>query len=1129
MSGQEAHSGIIFLGQFLNSGGYSVLCQNFAKAVHRLGIPLRTINWGHVIPQVQKDFGEFVDSLSTADVGDSPVLVVCDIPDRYRLIDHKGIPRVVGMTIFETDRIPGTWVTKCNAMDNIIVPSDFNLNTFANSGVNPFLLKKVPVGIDMDFFSPASPHRITKDIGEAKGKFVFLYRFGLHYRKGFDILLEAFLREFAGERDAALYLSCFPVKSGVKRDAENTPFDLRQFLFDSISNKSNLPKESDMPLVVVKEEWLSDAEFLGLYDACDMYFSTERASGWSIPCMEMMAMGKPVAAIDWGGGTEFMNDDNAFLIRPTGKMVPVDSRLGSENHWYTGHMWPEVTIDEVRRVMRMAFKNAALREKKAKAGMELVRSRYGLEIIGEKLAGMLNVGIPSKRVISEKKSSKDLFQLVLRGHPRPVMPGEEFLPLLRQMRRDGKTRVTVYGAGENCKNMLQHAKVEDIEYVCIIDDDPDKQGKKLKGILVTAPEEMKTFSPDALVISSRPYAEEMYRKAKKLAGEGLRILSPYLWKRDSSSEVIKLKTSTAPAKQDGFGDAVKRKINNQLGRLRPDGFWGQWVRRIKTLLKRVADRPPNASAGNSREEKSPSSFEDLLAILKEKNAGKVALFGTIGWTPRLVKELPGHNIEVSAVIETAPQNKTGKCGGYDVLPLETLAAVPVDAVLVTELGLRGQRVAFEVLEMCFEDIPVISVPPTEGLPPIKNSDSLFNRSIFKRPLKDTPPAEKCRVVMAPVFTHHERLFEEYFKLQWYLPEQEGVEVIIPVEENLLRDYPDAADFTKPDYFGQWGTAHRHIKLRAVSAGSLPGDLEKAWAVMVWDTGGLTAQYFKALDKIPNILLIDKNHKAMRSGFSCAYMDYFVQSKQAIYDIKKKSKQNLQKLSSDTAAIEDVYIFGTGPSLQGAGELDFSKGIRIVCNTIVKNDELLGHIKPHVIVAADADFHFGCSRYAAQFRADLVAALEKTGAMFACPEVHVPLMLHHYPHLAERTIGIPVVNSHLNIQLQERFWLSAKDNVLVQFLIPLAATVGERIFLIGFDGKKPGDEKFWSHDPASQYALLLKTVEDCHPAFFDYRNYDHYFERHCKLIEDIITLGESIGKEFISLTNSVIPALAARSA
>ena len=42
-----------------------------------------------------------------------------------------GATGLVGRTMFETDGLPAEWVGRCEALDEIWVPSDFNRETFA--------------------------------------------------------------------------------------------------------------------------------------------------------------------------------------------------------------------------------------------------------------------------------------------------------------------------------------------------------------------------------------------------------------------------------------------------------------------------------------------------------------------------------------------------------------------------------------------------------------------------------------------------------------------------------------------------------------------------------------------------------------------------------------------------------------------------------------------------------------------------------------------------------------------------------------------------------------------------------------------------------------------------------------
>lgn len=60
----------------------------------------------------------------------------------------------IGRTMFETDRIAPDWVAACNRMDEVWVPSQFNVDSFASSGVERSKLFVVPSAVDSNFLTP---------------------------------------------------------------------------------------------------------------------------------------------------------------------------------------------------------------------------------------------------------------------------------------------------------------------------------------------------------------------------------------------------------------------------------------------------------------------------------------------------------------------------------------------------------------------------------------------------------------------------------------------------------------------------------------------------------------------------------------------------------------------------------------------------------------------------------------------------------------------------------------------------------------------------------------------------------------------------------------------------------------
>ena len=68
-----------------------------------------------------------------------------------RLFDPYAPGRArVGRTMFETDRIPADWVGRCNAMDEVWVPSAHAVEAFAAAGVDRGRLAIVPEPFELD-------------------------------------------------------------------------------------------------------------------------------------------------------------------------------------------------------------------------------------------------------------------------------------------------------------------------------------------------------------------------------------------------------------------------------------------------------------------------------------------------------------------------------------------------------------------------------------------------------------------------------------------------------------------------------------------------------------------------------------------------------------------------------------------------------------------------------------------------------------------------------------------------------------------------------------------------------------------------------------------------------------------
>lgn len=364
-------TGIVWAGPIFDPAGYGSVSRNFLRGLAGLGVPLKAVNLvgedhSGLLPEA---VNAQLRALLDGDAGKHPVEIMHSEPGNFAHIRNVDFPAArIGCTIFETDRIPNYWVKPCNTMDQIWVPSRFNRETFASSGVARRKIRVIPYSVDTDFYRPISERF------EVKGRksFAFLYVSFWDWRKGFDLLLSAYICEFTKRDDVMLVIRTNDPDPRSTKSAD----ELRQLLLASAGIGEAAIE--DLPHIVLITEPLTQQELRKLYNSCDLYISTDRANGWGMPCMEAMAMGKAAATIDWSGSTEFMNAANSLLIRPTGRLIPVDQRLVAHRPIYSGHLWAEVTVEEVCRVMRYAFKNRDELQAIAKRGFTDIRENYSL-------------------------------------------------------------------------------------------------------------------------------------------------------------------------------------------------------------------------------------------------------------------------------------------------------------------------------------------------------------------------------------------------------------------------------------------------------------------------------------------------------------------------------------------------------------------------------------------------------------------------------------------------------------------------------------------------------------------------------------------------------------------------------
>lgn len=323
--------------------GYAEEARHFLFALHAYGAPIaaREIRWNDRVAGLPPHQEQLLQQLLLKPPHPRRVYVLHILGSHLRPAPDARAS--IGRTMFETDRLPPGWAEACNHMDAVWVPSAFNRETFAFAGVKPEKLRVVPGLIDLDQYNPQGPPlALPSDHG-----FHFLAVFDWSLRKGWDVLIAAFVEEFRPDEDVALLLR---VHSSLGYTVPQIYAQIENFLVKELGRDP-----ARIPDILLLDKSLSASELLALYRAADCYVLPTRGEGWGRPFMEAMAMERPTIATGWSGMTAFMNAENSLLIDYT--LQEVSEKAAAEIPTFRGHRWAEPSRAHLRQLMRRVFED----------------------------------------------------------------------------------------------------------------------------------------------------------------------------------------------------------------------------------------------------------------------------------------------------------------------------------------------------------------------------------------------------------------------------------------------------------------------------------------------------------------------------------------------------------------------------------------------------------------------------------------------------------------------------------------------------------------------------------------------------------------------------------------------------
>jgi glycosyltransferase involved in cell wall biosynthesis len=268
---------------------------------------------------------------------------------------------------WEYGSLPTQWI---NAMlgkvDEVWAYTQFVRDCYVASGWPAERVRVVPVGVDGHLFKlgvPPLPLPTQK-------RFKFLFVGGTIWRKGPDVLLNAYLSAFSVQDDVCLI---------IKGMGEDT-FYQGQTATERIRQAQSRP---EAPEIIHLTENMAPRDLPQLYAACDCLVHPYRGEGFGLPIAEAMACGLPVIVTGAGACLDYCDETVAYLISAQKKCFS-EKRAGPFETADFPFIY-EPDPDHTARLMRHVFDHPADARELGQRAAQRIHADFSWEAAGQKV------------------------------------------------------------------------------------------------------------------------------------------------------------------------------------------------------------------------------------------------------------------------------------------------------------------------------------------------------------------------------------------------------------------------------------------------------------------------------------------------------------------------------------------------------------------------------------------------------------------------------------------------------------------------------------------------------------------------------------------------------------------------
>jgi glycosyltransferase involved in cell wall biosynthesis len=330
-------TGVNVLGYHHVTSGLGEAARQITTSLHAAGVETRTIDVIHTGSPRRRDPEPVPDELFAHTIA---VVTASELPAVWASLPtlRAATKFLVGYWFWELAAAPSTHRVAIDLVDEIWAPTRFIRDAYTGSGTP---VRLTPLYLAEPSTTDDDVRRWRQVLGTESFHFVTsLDLLSIIHRKNPIGTIEAFVRAFAGEPDAAVRLT-LKILNGDER-----PTDL-ETIVDAA--------EADTRISVLSEH-LDAVDHTSLIAAADCFVSLHRSEGLGLQLADAMWLGTPVLATRYGGNVDFMDDSCAALV--DAELIPVGDGRGA---YPDDAVWAAPDLGAAARWMRRVANDEATR------------------------------------------------------------------------------------------------------------------------------------------------------------------------------------------------------------------------------------------------------------------------------------------------------------------------------------------------------------------------------------------------------------------------------------------------------------------------------------------------------------------------------------------------------------------------------------------------------------------------------------------------------------------------------------------------------------------------------------------------------------------------------------------------